>query len=104
LGSASQVGGIAPSVVTTSPLGILRPTPDQAATQAATFLLIDPRMTDADRYLDRSVNQCQEIRENGRTGALANTRRRFEGGTLPDMTDEQVQRIIDAIRVWCSTK
>ena len=94
----------AATVATTSDMGFLRPTTEQAQAQAAAFIAIDPRMDNVDRYLTRSIDQCSDIREKGLTGAAltAKGHARFEGGSMPDLTDAQVEQINAAISVWCT--
>lgn len=92
------------TAATTSPMGFLRPTPDQEQQMAAALLVIDPRMTNADRYVRRTVDTCDDIRNGEITGdaLVARIQQRFSGGTMPDFSPEQAQQVIDSVvRVWC---
>lgn len=94
---------VAPAA-TTSPLGILRPTPEQEQQMAAALLVIDPRMTNADRYVGRTVDTCDDVRNGEITGdaLVARIQQRFSGGTMPDFSADQAQQVIDAVvQVWC---
>lgn len=71
---------------------------------AAALLVIDPRMTNADRYIRRTVDTCDDIRGGEITGEalVARIQQRFSGGTMPDFSPEQAQKVIDAVvQVWC---
>lgn len=94
----------AATAATTSPMGILRPTPEQEQQMAAALLLIDPRMTNADRYVRRTVDTCDDVRNGEITGdaLVARIQERFAGGTMPDFSADQAQQVIDAtVQVWC---
>ena len=92
------------TAATTSPMGILRPTPEQEQQRAAALLVIDPRMTNADRYVRRTVDTCNDIRGQEITGdaLVARIQQRFSGGTMPDFSPEQAQMVIGTVvQVWC---
>lgn len=92
------------TAATSSPMGFLRPTPDQEQQMAAALLVIDPRMTNADRYVGRTVDTCDDIRNGEITGdaLVARIQQRFSGGTMPDFSPEQAQQVIDSVvQVWC---
>lgn len=92
------------TAATTSPMGFLRPTPEQEQQMAAALLVIDPRMTNADRYVGRTVDTCDDIRRGQITGdaLVARIQQRFSGGTMPDFSPDQAQQVIDAVvQVWC---
>jgi len=73
---------------TTSPMGLLRPTPAQEQEMAAALLVIDARMDNLDRYVGRTVDTCVDIRQGEITGdaLVARVQQRFSGGTMPDFT------------------
>lgn len=67
-------------------------------------LVIDPRMTDADRYVRRIIDACDDARNGQITGdaPVARIQERFAGGPMPDFSADQAQRVIDAtVQVWC---
>ncbi|MFA5898132.1 MAG: DUF732 domain-containing protein [Hyphomicrobium sp.] len=76
---------------------------DEAVREAmflATMTEIDRGLTvNPDRALGRADNICLDI-EQGRDEAqiLANAEARYEGGTVPDVTPEQAQLIVNAVR------
>lgn len=99
--ATSETAATAP---TTSPMGFLRPTLEQEQQMAAALLVIDPRMTNADRYVGRTVDTCDDIRNGEITGdaLVARVQQRFSGGTMPDFSPEQAQQVIDSVvQVWC---
>lgn len=87
------------TAATTSPMGFLRPTPEQEVTLAAALVAIDPRLDNADRYIRRSVDQCDYVRKGEITGdaLVASTLERFSGGSIPDLSTAQAQQILETI-------
>jgi hypothetical protein len=104
--SAATVGPPTPgpSVATTSPMGFLRPTAAQEQEMAAALLAVDARMTNAERYVGRTVDTCDDVLKGEITGdaLVARVQQRFSGGTMPDFNADQAQQVIDeTVRVWC---
>lgn len=80
-------------------MGFLRPTPEQEIALAAALVAIDPRLDNADRYIRRSVDQCDYVRRGEITGdaLVASTLERFSGGSIPDLSTAQAQQILETI-------
>ena len=85
---------------TTIPQRSPQPSATQMTALAAALVAIDPRMSDADRYLQRSLDQCEDLRRPEITdGAtlVASARERFGDDSLPDLSGAQLQQILDAV-------
>ncbi|MEW2034931.1 DUF732 domain-containing protein [Streptomyces roseifaciens] len=83
------------------------PSPDVAQREALIRALrtVDPRLVaKEDRAVDRARNVCADI-EGGKDSATVqkNAKARFEGGTVPSLTDDQAASVVTAVRSsFCS--
>lgn len=82
------------------PSGI--PSPDAAQTEALIRALraVEPELVaEEDRAVDRARNVCLDI-TGGKDAATiqSNAKTRFEGGTVPSLTDDQAGDIVTAVR------
>ncbi|MFJ3420850.1 hypothetical protein ACIPN8_31420 [Streptomyces sp. NPDC086082] len=78
------------------------PSPDAAQTAALIRALtaIDPGLTaKEDRAVDRSRNVCSDVK-GGKDAVTVqnNAKARFEGGTVPSLTDDQTVNIVTAVK------
>ncbi|MFB6955273.1 DUF732 domain-containing protein [Streptomyces niveus] len=89
-----------PSAEPSKPSGI--PSPDAAQTETLIRALraVDPGLVaDEDRAVDRARNVCLDV-QGGKDAATVqgNAKSRFEGGTVPSLTDDQAANIVTAVR------
>lgn len=87
------------------PSGI--PSPDATQTEALIRALraVDPGLvTKETRAVDRARNVCLDV-QGGKDAATvqSNAKARFEGGTVPSLTDDQAAHIVTAVKSsFCS--
>ncbi|MEV0445481.1 DUF732 domain-containing protein [Streptomyces spectabilis] len=85
--------------------GIPSPDPAQTAALIRALSAVDPGLTaKEDRAVDRARNVCLDIKggKDAKT-VQSNARARFEGGTVPTLTDDQAARIVTAVKSsFCS--
>lgn len=98
--SAPAKPGEKPSPEPSKPSGI--PSPDEVQTATLILALYDVEpglVTDEDRAVDRARNICLDI-TGGKDAATvqSNAKARFEGGTVPSLTDDQAANIVTAVR------
>ncbi|QDQ12444.1 DUF732 domain-containing protein [Streptomyces spectabilis] len=78
------------------------PSPDAAQTAALIRALgaIEPGLvTKEDRAVDRARNVCSDIKAKKDDATVQkNARSRYEGGTVPSLTDKQAADIVTAVR------
>ncbi|MFJ2808650.1 hypothetical protein [Kitasatospora sp. NPDC087271] len=78
------------------------PSPDSAQTVAlmAALKAVDPGLVaKQDRAVSRARNTCLDARENKDAATVQkNTKSRFEGGTVPSLTDDQAAQIVTAVK------
>lgn len=78
------------------------PSPDAAQTAALIRALnaIDPGLAaKEDRAVDRSRNVCLDVKGGKDAGTVqSNAKARFEGGTVPSLTDDQAADIVTAVK------
>ena len=96
---ASIKGAIEQQLGTTTEAPVVFPSPN--ASQSATLLnalgAIEPGLN-RDRSIDRSRNSCKDIKDGiSHAQVVSRTKYRFEGGTVPNLSDRQVEQIIVAI-------
>lgn len=89
-----------PSPKPSKPAGI--PSPDAAQTEALIRALrsVEPGLVaKEDRVVDRARNVCLDI-TGGKDAATvqSNTKTRYEGGTVPSLTDDQAADIVTAVK------
>ena len=99
--TASATSEAKPSTTATQSSSAI-PSPDVAQTEALLRALsaIDPGLTSKeDRAVDRSRNVCSDVK-GGKDAATvqSNAKARFEGGTVPNLTDDQAANIVIAVR------
>lgn len=102
LGALSACGGgdaepePKPSKVAQGP-AVPSPDADQTAKLMASLKAIDAGLAaDQDRAVGRSRNVCLDLKQGG--DAVANARARFEGGSVPKLTESQAAKIVDAVK------
>ncbi|WP_030526589.1 hypothetical protein [Phycicoccus jejuensis] len=90
-----------PSTETTAPSRASSiPSPDsgQSRELLAALAAIDPGLGD-DRNVDRARNTCQALLEGRSVDSIVSiTQQRFEGGTVPSLSERQVRQIIKVIQ------
>lgn len=89
-----------PSPEASKPAAI--PSPDTAQTAAliAALKAVDPGLVaKEDRAVDRARNVCLDIKQ-GKDAPLvqSNAKTRYEGGTVPSLTDDQAASIVAAVK------
>ncbi|MFD4141597.1 DUF732 domain-containing protein [Streptomyces sp. NPDC058572] len=89
-----------PSPKPSKPAGV--PSPDAAQTEALIRALraVEPGLVaKEDRAVDRARNVCLDV-QGGKDAATvqSNARARFEGGTVPSLTDDQAANIVTAVK------
>ena len=99
--TASATPDAKPSTTAPKPSSAI-PSPDAAQTAALIRALsaVDPGLTaKEDRAVDRSRNVCSDIK-GGKDAATvqSNAKARFEGGTVPSLTDDQAANIVTAVK------
>ncbi|WP_033284034.1 DUF732 domain-containing protein [Streptomyces sp. NRRL F-525] len=101
--TASATAEAKPSATATAskPSSVV-PSPDVAQTAALIRALsaVDPGLTaKEDRAVDRSRNVCSDIKGGKDTATVrSNAKARFEGGTVPSLTDGQAANIVTAVQ------
>ncbi|QEV59874.1 hypothetical protein CP982_14940 [Streptomyces spectabilis] len=80
--------------------GIPSPDPAQTARLICALRTIEPGLVaKEDRAVDRARNVCSDIKaDKGTATVRANVKLRYEGGTVPSLTDEQAGQVVTAIR------
>ncbi|MGW2380231.1 hypothetical protein [Streptomyces sp. NPDC001658] len=99
--TASAAQDAKPSTSAPEPSSAI-PSPDAAQTAALIRALnaIDPGLAaKEDRAVDRSRNVCLDVK-GGKDAATvqSNAQARFEGGTVPSLTDDQAADIVTAVK------
>ncbi|MFJ2906530.1 DUF732 domain-containing protein [Streptomyces sp. NPDC087212] len=78
------------------------PSPDATQTEALIHALrtVDPGLVvKTDRAVDRARNVCLDIKGGKESATVeSNARARFEGGTVPSLTDDQAADIVTAVK------
>ncbi|PKV89803.1 DUF732 domain-containing protein [Streptomyces sp. TLI_146] len=78
------------------------PSPDTAQTASLirTLRTIEPGLVaKEDRAVDRARNVCSDIKADKPAATVqSNARSRFEGGTVPSLTDDQAANIVTAVK------
>ncbi|MEU7158223.1 DUF732 domain-containing protein, partial [Streptomyces chrestomyceticus] len=80
--------------------GIPSPDAGQQATLVRALRAVEPALvTKEDRAVSRARDVCTDIK-GGKDAATVqrNARSRFEGGTVPSLTDDQAANIVTAVR------
>ena len=99
--TASAPAEAKPSATASKPSSVV-PSPDAAQTAALIRALsaVDPGLTaKEDRAVDRSRNVCSDIKGGKDTATVrSNAKARFEGGTVPSLTDGQAANIVTAVQ------
>ncbi|MFB6535085.1 DUF732 domain-containing protein [Streptomyces noursei] len=80
--------------------GVPSPDPAQTAALIRALRAVDPGLVaKEDRAVDRARNVCSDIK-GGKDSATVqrNAQARFEGGTVPSLTDDQAANIVAAVK------
>ncbi|MEV0444338.1 DUF732 domain-containing protein [Streptomyces spectabilis] len=80
--------------------GIPSPDPVQTARLIRALRTIEPGLVaDEGRAVSRARNVCSDIKaDKGTATVRANVKLRYEGGTVPSLTDEQAGQIVTAVK------
>ncbi|MEU5160433.1 DUF732 domain-containing protein [Streptomyces sp. NPDC020875] len=89
------------------PTGTGVPTPDtaQRAALISALTAVDTGLvTKEDRAVSRARSTCLDIKQGKEASAVqSNTKQRFEGGTVPSLSDDQAAAIVAAVKSsFCS--